>query len=311
MKVKEKEKVSLKDNKAALIFSLSGILCFTVSSVMSFFSIDVSDHKAVAGRLFFTGGLSLLTIIFTFISAIRYRHKDRSFPVRLLISIVLTALIGILVFQVYISPLPQLCLNGLPNPVNDIRSAFDILNDDSEPKTVTGIFRQHTYTSIVTGGNGEVAYTIDRFTLEGEKGLEIITSGADSGIYSVTYSPETMLPYSIEPYDFNCGENVLEWTFDSSQLEDWDAGYKNAPPIQGVECVRLERPFPDMMLRITHNGTITSEKRFTDGDKDISLFQSERSPGKYTAQLYAVLEDIYYSNTKYIPISNAAVLTLE
>lgn len=305
----EREGVSVRENIAALVFLLAAVACLVITLMAPLLDINVLDHPAVARRMLLTGITALLFGVFVGLGEFCYKRRFRPLWLRIVLGLVcglIAALVGV---TQYVSPLPQLTQLEAPSPLRDIRAAVQILHDDSEPVTVSGVFEHHTYRMRVSTGKNGGYFNVDRYTLEDESGLEILTNHCAHGIYTVTYSPVTRLAYTVSPYDPNCGENVLEWNLDSRQYSDWEQWKDKIPEMHGVTCVKLERPFPKLLLRITHGGEVTDEKYFDSDAERISLVHIGAEPGTYTAQLYAVMR--YGVEETLIPISNAAVLTLE
>ena len=81
--------------------------------------------------------------------------------------------------------------------------------------------------------------------------------------------------------------------------------------MMGAECVKLERPFPELLLRITHNGAVVDEKRFDGDAEQMSLVANCSDSGTDTAQLYAVFRFGRIPGETLVPISNAAEKSVE
>lgn len=282
----------------------------------AFFTIthvpDPYSRGAVAAALIIEALLPLISGAFFALTLYFSLHKKARRSVRAAAAAGMLVLICVLFSARYSSPMPQLNENTSlrPNPLRDLRLAAEILGDASAPKTETGFFSRRSYRMYLKMNARRYGGVIpNRYALRSAQGTVIPSSGEQSGIYTVTYSPVTHLPQAITPYDPDCGENVLSWRRISEQITDWDS---RLPDVCYVQSNALSHPFPDMRLVITCGKETVAAKDCTDADTNISMGLPVMTPGDYCAQLYAVYHDPENFNRECLcPISNAAYYTLE
>ena len=290
---------------AGICLTLTAI-CLTGALMLRFSQVDIYSRDAVAKALIACAALTVLCGIFAALSAWFYLREHSSRGRRALRAGCTLLLSETLLVLSYSSPLPQLSgRRGQPcTPVRDVQLAFEVLRDDSQPVTLTGLFSEKVYRLRLDRGH---SMTLRHYALCAENGAEIISPPMQMGIYTVTYSPATGLPVSIVPYDPDCGENTIVWLHLSDQVSDgWIEGI---PDFAYVTCTSLDRPFPRMLLRISNGSETVAEKEFTGDAKPIQLMLTDTSPGSYSAQLFAVYQNVMTGGQyRIFPVSNAVTV---
>ena len=290
-----------------LVFILLSLLCGAAACINSFVSIDVYDGKAVAFRLIISAAASLLLCVFATASCYCRNLTVRTLWLRLAATGLFFVLSAGVVFSGYITPLPSLYAHGedKATPFTDIRKAAEILFDSSEPCESFGFYSCTTYNTFLTKASGIKSSS---YVLSSADGEELVSSGEGPGLYTVSYSPKTRLPYKIVTYDPNCGENVLVWKRVSDNIEDWTG---KLPDIAYVQSEKLTHTFPRMMLRITKDGSTVKEEIYSEDSASVGAMPDTTAPGIYRAQLYAVFYDHMTLGTERLcPISNTAELEI-
>lgn len=281
-------------------------LCLTGALIFRFSQVDLYSRNAVAKALIACAALTVLCGIFAALSAWFYLREHSSRGRRALRAVCTLLIAETLLVLSYSSPVPQLSgRRGQPcTPVRDVQLALEVLHDDSQPVTLTGLFSEKVYRLRFAPRH---SMTSRHYALCAENGDEIISPASRIGIYTVTYSPATGLPVSIVPYDPNCGENTIVWRHLSDQVSDgWIEGI---PDFAYVTYTALGRPFPRMLLRISNGSETVAEKEFTDDSKPIQLMLTDTSPGSYSAQLFAVYQNAMTGGQyRVFPVSNAVTV---
>lgn len=300
----QKEKQGIpRENIPAVLCGLGAVICGTAAQLCTLHRVNVYQHSAAAFLLIATAVLTILTAVFA-AAAVFCGLRGKRIAVRLAAAGLTLAAAGCVLFFGYVTPLPNLA-GGRSDPVRDLRTAAEILLDDSAPVTETGFFAMQTYTIRFRSSQREFSsLRTKRFALKGESGIEIPSPYRENGIYTVQYSPVTRLPYSIKPYDVNCGENVLQW---QSYHELYGDVLLGSTQLGYVWCKQLSRPFPRMLLRISRNGTTIAEQYFDADAEKISFSLTDSRAGTYSAQLFAVIIGPQSVPGQQCPISNIAV----
>ena len=286
-------------NQAALFLYLYGLLASISFFLPLFFNPDVCSKNEVVLCL---TAAAVYMLIWPFIPALPVfliLKKKYSLKAGAVVGTICLILNFLLMFQFYPEPLPQLTAVGRHSSFDDLRKASEILHDDSEPCTETCPY----YVEVNRRGKlGSLRIpSLERDSLVSENGVRIPVNGrAYPGIFTVTYSPKTRLPLDIQPYDPDCGENVVRW---GATIPEILKPRNNQP---AVYVDKLERPFQFMKIRITKNGAVFREENYSSGGYVMSITGNER--GIYTAQLFAV--DVGFGAERMYAISNQAVLDL-
>lgn len=303
---------------AETVVICAGVVCITSGLLLPMCSTDMYDHTLIPLRLVMPGMLSLGGLALTFLG-VRSKHRKSAFPLwkDLMIWLILVALY----WFSYVTPLPSLYANsGDPGSTlpNDIRTAYHMMTSkNNDTVTVWGFCTPHSY-GLRFELERDSGWIKKFWTLELENGLRIPVNGVHSaGIYTITYRKEDYLPISVEPYDPNCGENVLigctlreyyhvDEMPDDEEMTEQERRFMETFPFSDVYVVfteKLEHPFPVTELRITQKGEIIKRQRLEEGE-DSFFTDVTRSVGSdyFSAQIYAIYMVRGYEYA--IPISN-------
>lgn len=295
-----------KEDICTIIFTVLTIICVYVIASEPLMQIDVFDRKHIVSILILSGTAGILCGIFLTAALYILLLQIRARSLRMIAAAALLVLSETLVFFSYLTPVPPLYTQSdpRPNPVRDFQKAAAILTDHDEPVGICGFFNCNHYQNYFLDILEEL-----RHSLRGENGLEILSNGENTGIYTVIYSPKTRLPYEITPYDPNCGENILTWQYPSDQPEASSTEPADFPHIRSE---KLSHTFPRMLLQITRDGDIVKEAYYDQDCTEMNLMPDTLEQGNYTALLYAVCKDTLNYKTEYLcPISNTAILTID
>ncbi|MBR3446854.1 MAG: hypothetical protein IKH27_03525 [Oscillospiraceae bacterium] len=284
----------MRRNQSDAVGFLLLTVCFVLYLLPLLIKVDVFSWRAVAGIMIASAFYYLLWMFLPPLVILLSKRKDRSRKMRLIGAGVALLFTSGMVFRNCPTVMPMLYSVESVNPVRDIRKAISILNDDSEPVTEICQCRVRQFR------NSSVFPFLNRYALITESGAQIPVQRSLPGLYTVTYSPETGMPVSVEPYDPECGENVIAWGALIPEIME---------PRFNQSCVRvkkLDRPFPNMAMRIMKNGTVIQEARYYEGDAGFFLALPPNLKGTFEAQLYSVT--IGTGGDRYAPISNKAIL---
>ncbi len=170
-------------------------VCFVLYLLPLLIKVDVFSWRAVAGIMIASAFYYLLWMFLPPLVILLSKRKDRSRKMRLIGAGVVLLFSSGMVFRNCPTVMPQLYSGESANPVRDIRKAISILNDDSEPVTEICQCRVRQFR------NSSVFPFLNRYALITESGAQIPVQRSLPGLYTVTYSPETGMPVSVEPYD--------------------------------------------------------------------------------------------------------------
>lgn len=284
----------MRRNQSDAVGYLLLIVCFILYLLPLLIKVNVFSWRAVAGIMIASAFYYLLWMFLLPLFILLTERKERPLKIRLICAGISLLFTSGMVFQSCPTVMPELYRDETPNPVTEIQKANLILNDDSEPVT------EISQCWVKQFRNTSVFLFLNRYALITESGAQIPFQRALPGLYTVTYSPKTGMPVSVEPYDPECGENVIAWGAVIPEIME---------PRFNQSCVRvkkLDRPFPNMAMRIMKNGTVIQEARYYEGDAGFFLALPPNLEGTFEAQLFAVSNGP--GGHRYAPISNKAIL---